>query len=268
VAPGGVSLFEVRLKTEPAFYDEYRQPCYLTGQIKGLAENELDHLIQGAISDGYIDAIANQLLALIKKELLLASNNKQPDVLEIGGGDGYFFDWLQDDVSSFINIEPGAINLDSQGLKRTENPKYQAIKCSAENIPLYNNSVDIILSCGSFDHIPDYRAALGEINRLLRKGGVFILLMNNRRSWWKWLLSPTDYLKRREEEILKEHYIQWSLAECEDRLSELIPVSKIYSSTFFPHVPKLWRWCLPACNTIGSFLIPRHGGNIIAVCRK
>ncbi|MEP6912589.1 MAG: class I SAM-dependent methyltransferase, partial [bacterium] len=191
-------MFAVRLKTEPAFYDEYQQPCYSTAQIKGLAENELGYLVKDAISDGYMDAIANQLLALIKKEVLLASKNKKPDVLEVGDGDGYFFDWLQDDVSSFINIEPGTLNLDSQGLKRTENPKYQAIKCSAENIPLYDDSVDIILACGSFDHIPDYRAALGEINRLLRKGGVFIMLMNNRGSWWKSLLSRTEYLKRRE----------------------------------------------------------------------
>ncbi len=261
-------MFAVKLKTEPAFYDEYNQPCYPTSQIKGLAENELDHLIQGAISEGYITEIGNQILRLVRREVLAASGGRPVDVLEIGGGDGYFFDWLQEHVRSYINVEPGQITLDEQGLRRISSPKYQCVRCSAESIPLYDNSVDIILSCGSFDHIPSYRKALGEIKRLLRTDGVFILFMNNRRSWWKSLLSWTKYLKRREREIFREHYIQWSLAECQDRLSEFMPVSKIYSSTLFPYVPKLWRLCLPVFNFIGSLFIPRYGGTIIAVCRK
>ena len=261
-------MFGVKLKTEPAFYDEYNQPCYPVSQDKGLAENEREQLTEDAISEGYITEITNQLLRVIKREVQAETEGRLVDVLEIGGGDGYFFDWVQDSVRSYINVEPGKVTLNEQGLQRINSPRYQCVRCSAESIPLYDESADIILALGSFDHIPDYRKAVGEIKRLLRKDGVFILLMNNRRSWWKFLLSRTDYLRHREEEISREHYIQWSLNECEDRLSEFMPVSRIFSTTFFPFVPKLWQLCLPVSNIVGGLFRSRYGGNIIAVCRK
>jgi ubiquinone/menaquinone biosynthesis C-methylase UbiE len=142
------------------------------------------------------------------------------------------------------------------------------LKCSAEDIPLPDESVDVILSIASLDHIPDYRKALAEVSRLLRKGGVFILTLNNRRSWWKVLLSRTGYLKRREEEIAREHYFQWSFSECESRLAEFIAVRHIYTTTFVPFIPRLWRALLPVADLFGRPLLRKYGANIIAVCQK
>jgi len=59
-----------------------------------------------------------------------------------------------------------------------------------------------------------------EISRILRKNGKFILTLNNRRSWWKLLLSRTDYLKAREQEVAQEHHFQWSFLRCKSSLSE------------------------------------------------
>jgi ubiquinone/menaquinone biosynthesis C-methylase UbiE len=261
-------MFDLRLKTRPSHYDEYGQPCYPTAQEKGLSEFQINQLIAAALAEGYTGAVAKILLKLIKKEILIASGSRKVDMLEIGGGNGHFFDLVEEYTSTYVNVEPGYPVLDEQGLDRLRNPKYQSIRCSAEEIPLHDGSVDVIISIASFDHIPNYQAALAEVSRLLRSGGIFILTINNRGSWWKILLSRTDYLKRREVEISREHYIQWSLSECEARLSEYLPVINIHSTTFFPYVPKLWRYLLHCFDFFGNSLLSRYGANIIAVCRK
>lgn len=261
-------MFSPELTASPAYYDEYGQPCYPVGQEKGLIEFQENRLIKQALADGYTASVANTLFRIIRQQVALAASRGPVDVLEIGGGGGDFYERVKTNARTYINIEPGHIPLSGEALKRLEDPVYACLKCSAEDIPLPDESVDVILSIASLDHVPDYRRALAEVGRLLRKGGVFVLTLNNRRSWWKVLLSRTAYLKRREEEIAREHYFQWSFSECEARLAEFVPVRRIYTTTFVPFVPHLWRPLLPASDLFGASLLPRYGANIIAVCQK
>lgn len=76
-----------------------------------------------------------------------------------------------------------------------------------QEIPLEDESVDVVISTASLDHIPDYRKALAESKRLLKMNGFFILTINSRSSWWKLLLSGTDYVRKRNSEIAKEMVI-------------------------------------------------------------
>jgi ubiquinone/menaquinone biosynthesis C-methylase UbiE len=261
-------MFSLELKVSPSYYDEYGQPCYPVGQEKGLIEFQENRLIKQALADGYTATVANTLFGIIARQVALASFRRPADVLESGGGTGAFYLHVKDYARSYINIEPGRISLSGQALERLKDPSYMCLKCSAEDIPLPDESVDVILSIASLDHIPDYRKALAEVSRLLRRGGVFILTLNNRRSWWKVLLSGTAYLNRREEEIAREHYFQWSFSECESHLAEFIPVRHIYTTTFVPFIPRLSRALLPVSDLFGRPLLRRYGANIIAVCQK
>lgn len=258
----------LELKVEPVYYDEYGQPCYALNQEKGLFESQDLQLLEDALADGYTAAVAADLHRLVKQQVLLASDGRTIDIVEIGGGGGYFFDCVKEIARSYINIEPGRIALNERAVMRLKDSGYRCIKCSAEDIPLYDESVDVILTIASFDHIPDYRKALAEARRLLRKGGLFVLVMNNRRSWWKLLLSRTDYLRKREEKIAQEHYILWSLSECEAHLSNFMPVIKIHSTTFIPFMPRVWKILLPVTDFFGRLLLPKYGANIIAICKK
>ncbi|MBA3713608.1 MAG: methyltransferase domain-containing protein [Pyrinomonadaceae bacterium] len=261
-------MFSLELKASPTSYDEYGQPCYPVDQEKGLSEAQGNRLLKEAFASGYTAAVAKTLVGITRRQVLLASSQRPADVLEIGGGNGGFYDGLRNKARTYINVEPGRIPLSGKALERIKDPRYMCLKCSAEDIPLPDESVDVILCIASFDHIPDYRKALGEVRRLLRKGGIFMLTLNNRRSWWKAMLSRTAYLKRREEEIAKEHYFQWSFSECESHLAEFIPVRDIYTTTFVPFIPHLWRPLLPVSDLFGRPLLRKYGANIIAVCRK
>lgn len=261
-------MFQPKLTTAPASFDEHGQPCYPVSQGKGLIEDQDNRLLEGALADGYVEALADTLHRWIRREVALAAGGRKLDLLELGGGAGGLFEWVKDDARTYINVEPGRPALGARALERLKDARYAAVRCSAEDIPLEDESVDVVISTASFDHIPDYRRALSEVRRLLRRDGVLLLTLNNRRSWWKLLLARTDYLRRREEEIAREHYIQWSFAECEAHLSEFLRVSRMGTTTFLPYVPKIWRYALPASDLLGPLLLRRYGAYIVAVCRK
>ena len=261
-------MFQLQLTTPPAHWDEYGRPCYLISQHKGLIEHQNNRLLEDALADGYIASVASTHHRWIRDETALASAGRKLDVLEIGGRAGGLFEWVKDSARTYTNVEPGRVSLSGRELERLQDPRYACINCSAEDVPLEDESVDVIISTASFDHIPDYRKALLEVRRLLRNNGIFILTLNNRRSWWKVLLSRTDYLRRREQEIAREHYFQWSFLECEASLSHFIPVRYMGTTTFLPFIPKIWRYLLPISDIVGGFLFRRYGAYIIAVCEK
>jgi ubiquinone/menaquinone biosynthesis C-methylase UbiE len=261
-------MFQLKLTAEPAYVDEHGQPCYPVSQHKGLIEQQDNRLLEGALAEGYITSVADTLHGWIRRQVELAGEGRRLDLLEIGGGAGGLFEWVKDSARTYINVEPGRVALGGRDLERLGDPRYTCIRCSAEDIPLEGESVDVVISTASFDHIPDYRRALMEVRRLLRNDGLFILTLNNRRSWWKLLLSRTAYLRRREEEIAREHYIQWSYSECESNLSAFIPVRHMSTKTFLPFIPKIWRYVLPVSDLFGGLLLRKYGAYIVAVCQK
>lgn len=261
-------MFDLQLTSEPLYYDEHHQPCYAVTQDKGLSESQDNRLLEGALADGYTAAVGEALVGWIRRQVSRHGAGRTLDILEIGGGDGALFERVKQLARTYVNVEPGRPPLSEEALRRMGDGRYMCVRCSAEEIPLPDESVDVIISIASLDHVPDYRKALAETRRLLRKGGIFILTLNNRRSWWKTLLSRTAYLKRREAEIAKEHHFQWSFDECRSHVSEFIPVTEMRTTTYIPFIPKAWKYLLPASDAVGRAFFKRLGGNIIAVCEK
>lgn len=258
----------MKLTTPPAYFDEYGRPCYLVEQTKGLFERQSSRLFEGALAGGYTVSITNELKQWIADEVALAGAGRKLDLLEIGGSRGTLFEWVKESARTYINVDPGRVTPRAGDVERWQDPRYAGIGCTAEAIPLEDETVDVVISMVSFDHIPDYRRALTEVSRLLRRDGIFLLTLNNRRSWWKTLLSGTRFLRRREEEIAKEHYFQWSFSECEAHLSSVLSVSHISTRIFLPYVPKIWPYLLAVSNRIGAAVAPARGGYIVASCRK
>jgi SAM-dependent methyltransferase len=187
------------------------------------------------------------------------------DMLEIGGGRGKLFDDYADAVRTYVNVEPDPVG--AEGVQRLAHPKFTCLRCSAEAIPLPAGSVDVVLSLASLDHVPDTRRALAEIHRLLRPQGHFFLVMNNRGSWWKRALGRTRYWKRREAQIAREHYIQWTVADARAALGERFTIVEARSLTFVPFIPHLGRWLLPTADRVGALVAPTWGGNMLIVAR-
>jgi ubiquinone/menaquinone biosynthesis C-methylase UbiE len=124
-------------------------------------------LLEDAIVDGYIMSVGNTLKCWISDEVAFASAGRKLDLLEIGGGRGTLFEWVKDSARTYINVDP--VCSACRRLGEVGGPRYARIGCSAEAIPLEDESVDAVISASSFDHIPEYRKALSEVSRLLRK---------------------------------------------------------------------------------------------------
>lgn len=260
-------MLRIKLTREPAYYNQ-GIPCFSISQDKGLHENQSDVLTKNASGDGYTRVVGNDIYKSVKKEVSIISSGKKLDILELGGGTGSFFDCVSDYVSSYVNIDPSLFYEGENISSRLGDNRYGCIQCSAENIPLEDSSMDIILSIASLDHMPDVDRVCAEVLRVLKPGGYFIISINNKGSWWKRILSGTEYLHRREVLIAQEHYFQWSTEECEQYLSKFFYISKVYTITYFPFVPKIWKLFLPAAEIVGKQLLPRLGANMVCVARK
>lgn len=261
-------MLQLPFTRSPDYFDEYHQPCFSVNQTKGLSEEQSNQLLERALADGYTAKVAEVLQDWVTSQVKSRSQGKKADLLEIGGGCGSFFDCVKENAGTYVNVDPGRVTLSQPDLDRLADPRFQTIKCSAEEIPLAAESVDMVLSIASLDHLPDYQKALREISRVLRKDGQLVLTLNNRRSWWKALLSGTSFLKSREEMIAREHYFQWSFSECILNLSKFFEITSACSVTFFPFVPQVWRLALPVSDVLGKAFARKYGANILAVCQK
>jgi arsenite methyltransferase len=67
-------------------------------------------------------------------------------------------------------LERARINLAKTSLKNVE-----FLECSGESLPFENDSFDVVISNGAFNLIPDKAKALGEVFRILKPCGTFMI---------------------------------------------------------------------------------------------
>jgi len=233
-----------------------------------LAEDQDDILIAGALADGYVTTTTVTIVNAILGEIVTVRGSAPSDVIDIGGGEGDFFDALNPIIRSYVNVDPGQYPLTAPMIARSTDPRFAILKTSAESIDRPDASADVVLSLAAWDHIPHADRALAEVERLLRPGGVFVVALNNRGSWWKRLVRYTPYWRRRSAFIAQFHFVQWTLAELKAHVGRRLTVTKAYSVVFCPHITHVWPSALPALNAVGNRLLPRLGGVSIVVARK
>ena len=66
--------------------------------------------------------------------------------------------------------------------------KLAALNADAERIPLASASVDVVTCCNSFHHYPHQAAAVREFRRVLRPGGLLVLIDGFRDNVIGWLV--------------------------------------------------------------------------------
>jgi SAM-dependent methyltransferase len=96
-------------------------------------------------------------------------------VVDIGPGPLGFPDACPARVS--IGVEPLAERYAEHGLLLPDSPAIY-LTTGAERIPLRSQSIDVVLSKGSLDHVDDPELVLHEAQRLLRTGGTMILMFD------------------------------------------------------------------------------------------
>lgn len=102
-------------------------------------------------------------------------------VLEIGIGSGLNLPYYGATVEQVIGLDPSPklLAMTRESARRTSVP-LELIESSAEAIPLYNRSIDTVVTSWTMCSIPDVQQALGEIRRVLKPGGRLLFVEHGR----------------------------------------------------------------------------------------
>lgn len=100
------------------------------------------------------------------------------DVVDVGGGPGYFADAFLGAGARFLGIEPDAGEMTARG-----HAAAGTLRASGLALPLADASIDLCYSSNVLEHVPDPEQMAHEMVRVTRPGGTVYL------SWTPWL-SP------------------------------------------------------------------------------
>ena len=105
----------------------------------------------------------------------------QGRVLEIGIGSGLNLPYYGTAVEQVIGLDPSPklLAMARKTAQQTSIP-LELIENRAEAIPLYNRSIDTIVTTWTMCSIPDVRRALGEMRRTLKPGGRLLFVEHGR----------------------------------------------------------------------------------------
>ncbi len=122
-------------------------------------------------TDGADPEYTEQIIPLVVERLAWART-----VLDVGTGEGQLARALADVGVSTVGIDlfPRQI---ATAVERGGGPAYGLATATA--IPLADRSIDAAVACLVFEHIDDVDAAINEIARVLRPGGIFLFLLNH-----------------------------------------------------------------------------------------
>lgn len=111
------------------------------------------------------------------------------EVLEVGVGAGTdFVQWARAGArATGVDLTPAAVALTRRRLEQEGLPGH-VVQADAEALPFAEASFDIVYSYGVLHHTPDVRAAIAEVHRVLKPGGVARLMLYGLPSWTGWML--------------------------------------------------------------------------------
>jgi SAM-dependent methyltransferase len=112
-------------------------------------------------------------------------------VLDIGCGGGHFLRELQSN-GDLIGLDISK-NLTYFG-KRLVN-KATFIIGDAQHLPIRNDSISIAVSIEVLEHVKVPLLAIEEINRILRPGGIGIIVVPHERNWFRLRISLGQFLE-------------------------------------------------------------------------
>lgn len=105
---------------------------------------------------------------------LIPEENKYNSLIDVGCGVGWYFQYFRQrkDISRLVGVDSAKEPL---SICKQRNPFVDTVLASAEKLVFNDEEFDIVLSMGLIEHFEDPKPILGEMVRILKKGGLLIL---------------------------------------------------------------------------------------------
>jgi len=107
---------------------------------------------------------------------------RDKDVLDIACGDGYGSALLNKTARSVIGVDVNKDVID-KACKKYISASLTFKQGSATNIPLDDQSVDVVVSFETLEHLEDHDGMMKEIKRVLKPGGLLIISTPNKAEY-------------------------------------------------------------------------------------
>ena len=106
-------------------------------------------------------------------------------VVEAACGRGQFLAWLKKNGARAVGVDISFGALEIAKARMNGNGEAPALLCGdGQALPLKSASADVVVSCETLEHVPEPRAFLRELRRVLRPGGTLILTTENYLNIW------------------------------------------------------------------------------------
>jgi SAM-dependent methyltransferase len=123
-------------------------------------------------TDGADPEYEEQILPLVAAHLDGAAR-----VLDVGTGEGQVARLASRLGASLVaGVDPTVAQL-AVARERAGGPCY--VRAAAERLPARDASVDAVVACLVFEHLPDHLEPIAEVARVLRPGGRFLFFLNH-----------------------------------------------------------------------------------------
>ena len=131
----------------------------------------------GIIRHPVLDYFIRSKLDLIKKHY----GTKPAKLLDIGCGTGFYFPLLARRAGRItaVDFSRAMAGEAARYAKKERLSNIRVLEMDFESLDLPDESFDVVLSLDVLHHIPDMTAAMKEIRRVLKKGGLFLAIEVN-----------------------------------------------------------------------------------------
>ena len=119
--------------------------------------------------------------AKVRAKLVALKQPRYRRMLDVGCGTGFVIDLAKDLYEEIHGVDVTQAMLDKVDLRGGNVTLH---RCSAEDLPFAADSFDFVSAYAFLHHLEDYRRALAEAYRVLRKGGCFYADLEPNRGFW------------------------------------------------------------------------------------
>ena len=129
---------------------------------------------------------------LLGDQFIPWSSLRDNKVIEIGLGYGSVSRRLSTTNGQVVSVDvaPGAVNFARDTAKNCS-----PVRASALELPFPTDTFDLLVSLGCLHHTGNLANSLRECLRVVKPGGSLIVMVYNKFSYKRWIVSPLDTLK-------------------------------------------------------------------------